>query len=188
MNRLLPAVALIATALPMQAQASGDYEYPYSGVSGGLASLSDTCDNYSSGCDDGAGFFRVYSGARLLSNFGVEVGYTQTQDFELADSPSTDLSLQGLDITGLVHMPLAERIDVFAKVGGLFWNSELAGAGASADESGFSVRTGVGAQMGVTDNLFLRADLDYIPNVDYASSALSDDDLGLISGSIQYHF
>ena len=188
MNRLLPAVALIATALPLQAQASGDYEYPYSGVSGGLASLSDACDNSGSSCDDETSFFRVYSGARLLSNFGVEVGYTQSQDFELADSPSTDLSLQGLDVTGLVHMPLAERIDVFAKLGGLFWNSELDAGSASADESGFSVRTGVGAQMGVTDNLFLRADFDYIPNVDYGSATSSDDDLSLISASIQYHF
>lgn len=188
MNRLLPAIALIATALPLQAQTNGDYEYPYSGVSGGLASLSDACDNRGSSCDDEASFFRVYSGARLLSNFGVEVGYTQSQDFELADSPSTDLSLQGLDITGLVHLPLAERIDVFAKVGGLFWNSELNASGGSADESGFSVRTGVGAQMGVTDNLYLRADFDYIPGVDYGSATSSDDDLGLISGSIQYHF
>ena len=104
MNRLIPAVALLATAIPFQAQAGNDYEYPYSGVSGGIATLSDTCDNVSSSCDDQTSFFRVYSGARLLSNFGVEVGYTQSQDFELG--PDTELSTSGLDVTGLVHLPL----------------------------------------------------------------------------------
>ena len=39
-----------------------------------------------------------------------------------------------------------------------------------------------------TENLYIRADYDYIPNVDYSNGALDEDDLSLISGSIQYHF
>lgn len=184
MNRLLPAVALLATAIPFQAQASDDYEYPYSGVSGGIATLADTCDNFGSDCDDQTSFFRVYSGARLLSNFGVEVGYTQSQDFELASD--TDLSTRALDVTGLVHMPLGGRIDVFGKLGGFFWGTERDGPGAASDESGADIRTGVGAQFGVTENLYLRADLDYVP--DFGNGATGEDDLSLISGSIQYNF
>lgn len=185
MNRLTPAVALLATAVPFLAQANDNYEYPYSGVSGGIATLSDTCDNYSSSCDDQTSFLRVYSGARLLPNFGVEVGYMQSQDFELG--PNTDLSTSGLDVTGLVHLPLSGSIDVFGKIGGFFWNTELdASGGSSADESGADIRTGVGAQLGVTDHLYLRADLDYIP--DFGNSVTGEDDLSQISGSIQYHF
>ncbi|PAU77859.1 hypothetical protein CK501_14310 [Halovibrio salipaludis] len=188
MNRLLPAVALLATAVPFQANASGDYEYPYSGIGGGMASLADTCDGAGSTCDDETSFFRVYSGARLLSNFGVEVGYTQTQDFELINAPGVpdlDLSLRGLDVTGLIHLPLNSRFDVFAKVGGFFWEGEadLAGVG-SSDETGSDFRTGLGAQLGLTEHIYIRADYDYIPNVDYSG----EDDLSLISGSIQYHF
>lgn len=185
MNRLLPAVALLAATLPFQVQASDSYEYPYSGVSGGLANLSDVCDNAGSSCDDEASFFRIYSGARLLSNFGMEVGYMQTQDFELGSK--TDLSTEGLDVTGLVHLPMGSRIDVFAKIGGLVWNTEVdAPGGSTADESGADIRTGVGAQLGVTSNLYLRADLDYVP--DFGNSATGENDLSLFSGSIQYHF
>lgn len=185
MNRLLPAVALFATAIPFQAQAD-DYEYPYSGVSGGTATLADVCDNAGSGCDDQTTFFRVYSGARLLSNFGMEVGYTQSQDFELSDQPRLDVSTRALDVTGLVHLPLGGSIDVFGKLGGFFWNTEADISGVSGDESGQDVRTGVGAQLGVTDNLYLRADLDYVPN--FANSNDDDDNLTLFSGSVQYHF
>ncbi|MFO7787122.1 MAG: porin family protein [Halospina sp.] len=192
MNRLLPAVALLATAIPFQAHASGDYEYPYSGIGGGTASLADACDDQGSGCDDEATAFRVYSGARLLSNFGVEVGYTQSEDFELNDTSGTELSLRGLDVTGLVHLALGSRADVFAKAGGFFWDSELEDGSATVDETGVSLRTGVGAQIGVTEHLYIRADYDYIPNVDYSNGAmggtLPEDDLSLISGSIQYHF
>ncbi|MFO7787529.1 MAG: porin family protein [Halospina sp.] len=188
MNRLLPAVALLATAVPFQAHASGDYEYPYSGIGGGTVSLADTCDGAGSICDDETSFFRVYSGARLLSNFGMEVGYTQTQDFELINTsqvPDLDLSLRGLDVTGLIHLPVSSRFDVFAKAGGFFWEGEadVTGIG-SSDETGSDFRTGVGAQMGITEHLYIRADYDYIPNVDYGG----EDDLSLISGSIQYHF
>ncbi|WP_295717866.1 porin family protein [uncultured Halovibrio sp.] len=188
MNRLLPAVALLATAVPFQANASGDYEYPYSGIGGGMASLADACDNQGSDCDDGTTAFRVYSGARLLSNFGVEVGYTQSQDFELNDTTDTELSLHGLDVTGLVHLPLGNRMDVFAKAGGFFWDSELDIATATVDNTGISLRTGVGAQVGITEHLYIRADYDYVPNVDYSDGALDEDDLSLITGSIQYHF
>ena len=187
MNRLLPAVAVLATAVSVQAHASGDYEYPYSGISGGMASLADACDNLGSGCDDGATAFRVYSGARLLSNFGVEVGYTQTGDFELNDATGMELSLRGLDVTGLVHLPLGNRMDVFAKAGGFYWDSELEGP-FPAEETGVSLRTGVGAQIGITEHLYLRADYDYVPNVDYGNGALDEDDLSLITGSVQYNF
>jgi opacity protein-like surface antigen len=191
MNRLLPAVALLATAVPFQANASGDYEYPYSGIGGGMASLADACDDLSSSCDDETSFFRVYSGARLLSNFGVEVGYTQSGNVDLIDANETELSLRGLDVTGLVHLPLGDRIDFFAKIGGFVWDSELEGP-TPAEENGISPKTGIGAQIGLTENLYIRADYDYIPNVDYSDGAmggtLPEDDLSLISGSIQYHF
>ncbi|WP_077530455.1 porin family protein [Vreelandella utahensis] len=187
MNRLLPAVALLATAVSLQAHASGDYEYPYSGIGGGMASLADACDNLGSSCDDEATAFRIYSGARLLSNFGVEVGYTQSQEFELDDTSGTDLSLRGLDVTGLVHLPIGGRADVFLKAGGFFWDSEFEGP-SSAEENGISLRTGVGAQLGITEHLYIRADYDYVPNVDYSNGALDEDDLSLISGSVQYHF
>ena len=191
MNRFLPAAALLATAVSFQAHASGDYEYPYSGIGGGTASLADACDDLGSSCDDGTSFFRVYSGARLLSNFGVEVGYTQSGDFELIDATDTELSLRGLDVTGLVHLPLGDRVDFFAKVGGFVWDSELEGL-TPAEENGISPKTGVGAQIGLSEHLYLRADYDYIPNVDYSdgamAGALPEDDLSLISGSIQYHF
>ncbi|NIP74306.1 MAG: hypothetical protein GWO16_15450, partial [Gammaproteobacteria bacterium] len=74
--------------------------------------------------------------------------------------PDTDLTTSGVDVTGLVHLPLGSRMDLFAKIGGLFWNTELdAPSGSAADESGADIRTGVGAQFGVTENLYLRADL-----------------------------
>lgn len=207
MNRLLPAVALLATAIPFQAQAN-DYEYPYSGVSYGNLGIDDTCEDLrqdfqaaannnfpgaSLSCDDSPAFYRVYSGARLTPHFGFEVGYRHSEKADLGVSSNgqnvkiADASIRGIDLAALAQFPLGNRIDLFAKAGGFFWDYDFeSSALGSNDASGNNFMYGAGIRFGITDNIFLRADYDIVP--DLGNSEIGENDVDMVSGSLEYHF
>ena len=213
MNKFLPALALAAVALPFQTALANDFEYPYVGVSYGQGELSDFCDGLDGisdntddvlacSSDDDANFFRIYSGARLLPNFGSEVGYTRTQRFGVSEY---NQQMQSIDVTGNFFIPFGQRADVFVKAGVLAWRvrtdadeAGLIDQGLSADsignlvardgtEHGFDFTTGLGARFGLTDLISLRADYTYIPNFGSSDIGL-EEDLHKVSAGLQLHF
>jgi len=179
MNRILPGLAMATALCSFQVAAADNYEYPYTGVAGGSAEIADLCDGQGSGCDDSATFYRVYSGARLLPFFGFEVGYTHIDD--MGTSADT-VSPRGIDLTTLFHLPMGNRMDIFAKAGAFFWDTEVSGT----DEQGTDFQTGVGVRFGITESISLRADYNYVP--EFGNSTIGSEEMQKISGAVEFHF
>ena len=203
MNRILSGLAMATALCSFQVAAAGDYEYAYTGLSGGIAELSDLCTNLPADCDDNALAYRLYSGARLLPNFGVEIGYTLMDDFGIN---GYSVEPEGLDVTTLYHIPMGSRLDLFAKAGGFFWDTAVDTNEATlnnnanlsqndVDElisrdgvaSGVDLRTGLGLRFGITSWMSLRADYDFIP--DFGNKDIGGtDDLHIVSGAVEFNF
>ncbi|TVP60687.1 MAG: hypothetical protein EA349_01040, partial [Halomonadaceae bacterium] len=146
------AFAVIAAFSASQAVANDSYEYPYVGISGGVAELDGYCDNVASSCDDDNTFYRIFSGARLLPNFGSEVGYTHISRFGGVDNQR--LRPQALDIVGNLYLPLGQHLDLYAKAGAFIWRAEITdNLGDSSSETGVDFKTGVGARIGLGQTL-----------------------------------
>lgn len=203
MNRILPGLAMAMAMCSFQVSAANDYEYAYTGLSGGVASFSDLCSNVPADCDDSALAYRLYTGARLLPSFGVEVGYTLMDDFGVS---GYSVEPEGLDVTALYHIPMGSRLDLYAKAGGFFWDTTVNtneatlnnNANLSQDDvdeltsrdgvaSGIDLRTGLGLRFGITSSISLRADYDFVP--DFGNNDLGGtDDLHIMSGAVEFHF
>ena len=87
----------------------------------------------------------------------------------------------------LAQFPLGSRIDLFAKAGGFFWDYEFETlVGDSNDSTGGNFMYGAGIRIGITEEIFLRADYDLVP--DLGNSEIGENDVDMVSGSIEYHF
>ncbi|TDT43417.1 OmpA family protein [Halospina denitrificans] len=181
MNRILPGLAMATALCSFQVAAADNYEYPYTGISGGSAELTELCDGAGSGsgCDDSANFYRIYSGARLLPAFGFEVGYTHTDNMGISTVP---VRPRGIDLTTLFHLPMGNRLDVFAKAGAFFWDMEVG----NTNDQGSDVQVGAGIRFGVTESISLRADYDYIPEIEVLGFDVGE--MQKISGAVEFHF
>lgn len=183
MNKFLPALALAAVAMPFQTASANDFEYPYVGVGGGVAEFSDLCGDFSN-CDDDANFYRIYSGARLLPNFGSEVGYNHARTF---GTDGFEIRPKAIDITGNFYMPAGQRFDAFLKAGGYLWRVRVEEGAERRNEHGIDFKTGAGVRFGVTEMISIRGDYTFIPN--FGSSDIGGTEhLHKVSGSLQLHF
>lgn len=179
MNRFLPGLAMATALCSFQVAAADNYEYPYTGVAGGSTELTDLCDGLGSGCDDSATFYRVYSGARLLPFFGFEVGYSHTDDM---GTSATNVRPRGIDLTTLFHVPMGNRLDLFAKAGAFFWDTEVG----DTDDQGSDLQVGAGIRFGITESISLRADYDYLP--EFGNSTIGTEEMQRLSGAVEFHF
>lgn len=92
--------------------------------------------------------YKIYGGYRLGA-LAVEGGYLDFGDTsdDYLGLP-LDMKLTGLDITGLLILPLGP-LDIFAKAGVMQWDFELDSAGGSDRDDGSDSMWGVGAAIGV---------------------------------------
>ncbi|MDX1589462.1 MAG: outer membrane beta-barrel protein [Oleiphilaceae bacterium] len=182
-----PLLALaVAAFMAPQAMADDPYEHPYVGISGGQSELDEACDGVSGDCDDTNTFYRIYSGARLLPNFGTEVGYTHNRRF--GSLTTQRVRPKALDVVGNAFLPLGENVDLYAKAGAFLWRARVeTPSGNSRSEDGVDFKTGVGLRLGFGHSISVRFDFDYIP--DFGSSELGvETDLTYISGGLQFGF
>lgn len=144
--------------------------------------------------------WRLQGGYRFNPNLAVEAGYI---DFGKAKYTATysggsaqgSLKAGGVDVAGLVGLPLNDSFSVFAKAGMVAASvkSRLAASGpaalASGDVSTHVVRPllGVGALYKFTDNLDLRADYDHVSGLG-KSGKTGKMDANLFSLGVAYNF
>lgn len=181
----LLALAMVAFIAP-QAMADDLYEHPYVGITGGQSELDGACDGAAGDCDDSNTFFRIYSGARLLPNFGSEVGYTHNRRF--GSTTGDRVRPQGLDVVGNAFLPLGQNLDLYAKAGAFLWRARVDEAnGDSRTEDGIDFKTGVGIRLGMGHTFSVRADFDFIP--EFGSSDLGTEaDLFYVGAGLQFGF
>jgi OOP family OmpA-OmpF porin len=142
--------------------------YPYAGFSIGQASIEDACE--SSGlsvvsCEDSDTFFKVYGGAKLHRNLALEVAYVDMGKSVVKDNVDTlTIEATGLNASVFGIIPASSNIDMFGKVGLIYWESEKSSSGVSngtiASSEGVDVTFGFGANFGISRTLALRAEYE----------------------------
>ena len=93
--------------------------------------------------DDDSSAWKVFGGARW-GVMAIEGGYVDFGDVnELAGPNSRGVKTTGLDAFGMLALPVGP-IDLFGKLGGIYWNSDTVFNGLSASDNGFDLAWGLG--------------------------------------------
>lgn len=175
--------------------------YPgYLGISVGEATVNDLCDLDVDRCEDSAITGRLYGGSQFTGFANFEFGYRYLDDVSIwgtVDGWTGGIDIDGhfFDATLQMGLPESGPFKIFAKAGVVYWqlnydasltNGSVLYAG-SDDDSGASLRTGIGASYEVSDGFRVRADWDLILDVgdeDY----LGESDINVFSIGPEFLF
>ena len=147
--------------------------YPYVGLSIGQATIEDACE--SSGisvvsCEDSDTSFKVYGGAKTHQNFAFEVAYIDMGESVITGNVDT-LTIEAASLNSSIFgiIPASYNVDIFAKVGLMYWEAKKFSSGtfngAIARSEGADITFGFGANFGVSRTFALRAEFEKFPRV-----------------------
>ena len=150
--------------------------------------------------EDDTGFApRAAVGWQLTPNLGIEGSY---HNFEEAEDPHGTLAkfdMNGASLAGTVRLPLSDRLALFAKLGNIWWESDLTDTNCSrgpagcttakysADDS--SLFFGIGMGYEITSMLELELYYDNIES-EYVAPLLNvfDHDTSVLGASLKFKF
>lgn len=150
MNRRLSVLAAVAIVLAAAAPASA--KGLYAGVGLGSAFYSsevevDDIANEFQAIDENSTAWKIFGGFSGSGILGVEGGY---RDFGTASADVAggyvESGISGWDVEALGRVKVSV-VDIFAKAGVMFWESEGSHAGVSTSDSGTDILWGLGAGM-----------------------------------------
>lgn len=150
------ALTIPAAAAQMTSGSAGTPKF-YLGAGAGVANFEDNVEFRDLGdvdLDDDDTAYKLFGGYRATPNFGIEGGY---RNFGEASAGPFSVETDGLDVTGVGFLPLGP-VDLFAKGGVIFWNTD--GGGGFPDDDGTDLTYGVGGQLNL-GNLFVRVESEW---------------------------
>lgn len=206
MQKTLIAAGLVAAcflATDLQAQESGIYFGGALGLTnldehgtGFAESLDLAGASYTLDIDDNDMGWKFFAGYQFNRNVGVEIGYTDlgsadldyvvTSPADVTGSASSDIS--GFTADVVLAWPLADRFDVFAKAGLVFWDADLKAnvtsvGDFSGDDDGTDIKFGLGARYAFTDQMSLRLEWERYNNVSF-----NKNDTDMFSVGFQFRY
>ena len=147
--------------------------YPYVGLSIGQATIEDACE--SSGisvvsCEDSDTSFKLYWGAKTHRNFAFEVAYIDMGESVITGNLDT-LTIEAASLNPSIFgiVPVSYNLDIFAKVGLMYWEAKKFSSGTFngtiSSSEGMDATFGFGANFGVSRNFALRAEFEKFSRV-----------------------
>lgn len=170
----LAALIGAAAALPSYAQSTARsaagpdaWRMPYqrdfwghAGISAGRAELNTSCAA-GNPCDLKDQTLRLYAGGRFNNTFGGEVAYLDFGDF---DRGGGQTDAHGVNFSVIAGVPFGTNSAIFGKLGLGYTRTEVTAAPGAGIQTGaangWGPSIGLGAQIGLTPNWALRADID----------------------------
>lgn len=150
----------------------------YLGVSIGESTIEE--DNVFAGDDfeDEDTGFKVFGGYQFHRNFAIEANYTiygDAEDSVAGVNTEVEFDTFGVSLVGIV--PIAERFDLFGKLGFAYWDAEVKALGLSDDEDGTDLSYGLGARFNFNEKVSVRAeyegiDVDDLDRADFLSMGI----------------
>lgn len=157
LRTLVLLVAPFVTTQPVCADE--DAKRFYIGVGVGVAQISEDAILV----DDSSAAYKALFGYELNEQISLEASLLALDDYEaynpfVVDTQRAVADGRGLNVATVLKLPLADRFDLRAKVGVLFWNadSELA----TIESSGSDLSFGLGVNFRVNKALGIRLDFD----------------------------
>ncbi len=158
-------------------------------VGGGIGQSNVEEDNviFSEDFDEEDFAFKVFGGLRFHKNFAIELAYL---DFGEPDDDilgiDSEIDLHAWALYGVGILPLAERFELFAKLGVAYWDAEgkaeFVGITATNHEDGTELAYGLGASYSFTNQIAVRIEYEGIDVDDEINAA----DIISISGEFRF--
>jgi OmpA-OmpF porin, OOP family len=168
----LAVAASAAFALPAYAQRDVRYDSaftgPYLGANVGLNS------------DDETGF-GLSAGYRFDRHWAVEAGYQDTGQTNIG---GTGVDSNAWELTGVGHLPLDERFEVFGKLG--FYRGKVHGGG--LDDTNRDLTFGLGGQYNVNPQLGVRLGWQRYADMGSGAGGAAGEDLDMWKVGLVYSF
>ena len=171
---------LAATLLPAQTLcAAENAENFYVGLGVGVVQVTEDVFLV----DDSGAAYKAMLGYEFNENVRFEASFVALDDYEafnpfVVDSQRAVANGRGLNVAAVLRMPLADRLELSARIGMLFWNSDSDSA--SNESSGNDMSFGLGASFDVNDALGIRLDFDALN--------FGDVDANVVSAALEYRF
>ncbi len=172
MKKLAATLGMLAACAVAPASADTGF---YLGGSLGNASFDGEAPGTNISIDDDDTAYKLYAGFRVISLLAIEGGYV---DFGEMSGAAGKVDLSGWDLFGVANLPIGP-VNLFAKVGGIAWESDFSNAISSVDDSDFDLAYGVGAAFRF-GSFGVRAE--------YEIFETGGDDTGLFSVGAEYNF
>jgi opacity protein-like surface antigen len=150
----------------------------YAGASVGQTTIQEEFNGFD--FDETETGWKLFAGTRF-GLFGVEGGYVNFGDAS-AEILGTDIDVgvDGFDLFGTANLNLGPAT-LFAKLGGIAWNTDVDVGGISGDEDGTDLAYGVGASFNIAPATAVRAE--------YERFELGGiDDLDMLSAGFEFTF
>lgn len=166
---------LVAPAAFAQSQVQG--QNVYLGAGAGVANFEDNVEVQDLGdvdIDDDGTAYKFFGGYRFNQNFAIEGGY---RNFGDADAGPFTVETDGFDAEAVGLLPVGP-FDLFAKAGGILWDTN--GSGSVPGDSGEAFTYGVGGQLNV-GSLWFRLESEWF-EMDFP------EDTQMISASVGLDF
>jgi len=160
------ASALLASAPAFAADDSGFY------VGAGVGNFGLEIDGF----DDSDIGFKVFGGYQFMKYLGAELEYI---DGGTAEDFGLKIDVSGFNLSAMGILPVGEKFNLFAKLGMIFWDADVSGAGRGSD-SGEDFSWGVGAGYDFTDQFGAR--------LEYQGFEIEDADGDMISLGFSWMF
>lgn len=137
----------------------------------------------------GAGAFFGYQANPYL---GFEMGYDWLGRMGYAGDFGGIFRSQGVQLAAKLSYPLMDNLDVYTRLGGMVWRSDIHGSTgntyASADDSGVSPLAAIGVEYALNKDWATRLDYQYVSNIGTRSETFARPDNTMLSLGIVYRF
>ncbi|MEH6455425.1 MAG: outer membrane beta-barrel protein [Cocleimonas sp.] len=149
----------------------------YLGGAIGQSEASTFCNGASS-CEDSDSAWKIFGGYQIIDKVSVEGAYLNLGDIR-RDGQSSDVS--AFAAYGVGTLPVTEKFDAFAKIGGAYWRSE----NSDGNKNGFGLAYGIGAKMAMNETTKIRAEWEKITDVETSNN--QDSDVNMLSIGVEFN-
>ena len=167
-------LVLVATALYLFLPSTAWAGTLFVGASVGQTTLDFSSEGYRIDADDTG--YKGFVGYRVFKFFGAELQYTDLGTFE---DGSLEASGKLAAVYGMGFLPVTPAFDIFGKLGGARWDTEITGA-LNSDRSGSDLVYGAGLQFSIIKLVAIRAE--------WEKFKLDDQDVNFVSLGAQIQF
>ena len=119
---------------------------------------------------------KLFVGYKIDTNLAIEATFYDSGDADITSLPGLALNSDGLNVTAFYRANTSGN-DLVAMIGGGIYNFDttIKGPGGSISESSSGLSLAAGLELGLTENLALRADIDMFFGVkDFADNGNVD--------------
>ncbi len=145
------------------------------------------CEEWATDCDDNSPAGGLFGGYNFNSRLGAELGYTYLGK-AIATYSSGEVTgvMSSVDLFLRLNMPLTERVSLFGKVGGIYWQAENDHVYGKVKSDGGTAAVAAGLGYQISQHWVTQLEYQYAPNL--GDTTVGGSNHHLLSLGLLYQF